>query len=108
MQTLTAATAAPAAAAPPPPAARRIPAPLLQRQSLLRSAPGVPPLVYAASWWCAATVDRYLSDSDRPIWKSLALGQVEVYREILEVRLFLSWSGGCRCGWLVMGRWLGF
>ncbi|GBF99851.1 hypothetical protein Rsub_12551 [Raphidocelis subcapitata] len=67
-----------------PPAARRIATPLLQRQSLLRASSG-PPLVYAASWWCAATVGSYLRDARRPIWASLAAGQVEVYREILEV-----------------------
>ncbi|KIZ02201.1 Uncharacterized protein ycf21 [Monoraphidium neglectum] len=67
-----------------PAAAQRIPSPLLQRQVLLRSSPG-PPLVYAASWWCAATVRRYLRDSDMPIWKSLGAGRVEVYREILDV-----------------------
>ncbi|KAI8462563.1 MAG: hypothetical protein J3K34DRAFT_179158 [Monoraphidium minutum] len=74
----------PADAAGVPEAARRIPSPLLQRQVLLRSAAG-PPLVYAASWWCARTVGRYLADARRPIWKSLSAGQVEVYREILEV-----------------------
>lgn len=70
-----------------PEAARAIPSPLLQRQVLLRSGPDGPPLVYAASWWCAATVGRYLADRRVPIWKSLSEGRVEVYREILEVYL---------------------
>lgn len=33
---------------------------LVQRQVLLRAGPGGPALVYAASWWCADTVDSYL------------------------------------------------
>lgn len=71
---------------PPPPAARRVAPPLLQRQALLRAGGEGAPLVYAASWWCSATVSDYLKDGARPIWVSLSMGQVEVFREILEVR----------------------
>lgn len=40
------------------------------------------PLVYASSWWPAATVDRYLADRSQPIWMSLSQGHVELYREV--------------------------
>jgi hypothetical protein len=30
------------------------------------------PLVYAASWWAAASVDAYLADRSQPIWISLS------------------------------------
>jgi hypothetical protein len=43
------------------------------------------PLVYAASWWASATVDRYLSDRALPIWVSLAKGHLELFREIQTV-----------------------
>jgi hypothetical protein len=42
-----------------PPGTALIAGDLVQRQVLLRAGPG-DALVYAASWWCAATVDRYL------------------------------------------------
>lgn len=42
-------------------------------------------------------MDRYLADARVPIWKSLSLGQVEVYREILEVGLQIQiWISGRR------------
>jgi hypothetical protein len=49
------------------------------------------PLVYAASWWASATVDRYLSDRALPIWVSLAKGHLELFREIQTV------SDCCNC-----------
>lgn len=38
--------------------------------------------MYAASWWSASEVDHYLTDRDKPIWVSLSLGHIELYREI--------------------------
>lgn len=42
-------------------------------------------VVYAASWWNADTVDKYLQDKESPIWVSLSKERTELYREILQV-----------------------
>ncbi|GFR46140.1 hypothetical protein Agub_g7666 [Astrephomene gubernaculifera] len=47
-----------------------------------KDAPAGIPLVYASSWWNAATVDEYLRDRSQPIWMSLSQGHVELYREV--------------------------
>jgi chorismate lyase len=65
-----------------------IPGPsLVQRQVMLHN--GDPkttvPYVYAASWWSADTIDKYLKDKQQPIWVSLSEGRAELYREILGV-----------------------
>uniref|UniRef100_A0A061SHU8 Chorismate lyase n=1 Tax=Tetraselmis sp. GSL018 TaxID=582737 RepID=A0A061SHU8_9CHLO len=41
--------------------------------------------VYAASWWNAAEVDRFLADKSKPIWVSLSAERTEVYREIMRL-----------------------
>lgn len=45
------------------------------------------PLVYATSWWNAATVDNFLRDKDQPIWVSLTQQHMELYREVQLVYL---------------------
>ena len=43
------------------------------------------PLVYAASWWSADHVDKFLRDKQQPIWASLSQGHIELFREIQQV-----------------------
>jgi len=54
--------------------------PLLQRQVFLRIKGKA--YVYAASWWCSRTVDKYLKDRNEPIWTSLSTSRTELYREV--------------------------
>lgn len=54
--------------------------PLIQRQVLLRAGNEVQ--AYAASWWCAETVDGFLRDRKIPIWTSLSASKTELYREV--------------------------
>eukprot|EP01025_Chloroclados_australasicus_P018062 TRINITY_DN19347_c0_g1_i1.p1 TRINITY_DN19347_c0_g1~~TRINITY_DN19347_c0_g1_i1.p1 ORF type:complete len:271 (-),score=9.51 TRINITY_DN19347_c0_g1_i1:209-988(-) len=59
---------------------------LLQRQVLLRSPdPEGLVYVYAASWWNASTMDKYLKDKDQPMWISLSKEKTEMYREIQRI-----------------------
>lgn len=53
---------------------------------LLRSGgAGSAPLVYAASWWRADTINEYLRDRSTPIWVSLSQGKVQVFRDLRRV-----------------------
>lgn len=58
-----------------------VPAPRLRRQVWLRTASGQR-LAYAASWWDASYVDKYLQNRSLPIWDNLASLHSELYRDI--------------------------
>mmetsp|Transcript_20487 Transcript_20487/g.65062 ORF Transcript_20487/g.65062 Transcript_20487/m.65062 type:complete len:322 (+) Transcript_20487:202-1167(+) len=61
---------------------------VVQRQVFLRSdAAGGKALVYAASWWCADTVDEYMTERDEPIWANLASKKLELYRDVQRIYL---------------------
>ncbi|KAG2425149.1 hypothetical protein HXX76_013903 [Chlamydomonas incerta] len=65
----------------PAPAPATDPATVAAAAAAAASGQGLP-LVYAASWWAAETVDTYLADRSQPIWISLSQGHVELYREV--------------------------
>lgn len=64
-----------------PAGASLIPGPRLQRQVYLRSAAGQP-LVYAASWWPAGEVGKYLREVGDPIWANLSRERTELFRDV--------------------------
>jgi chorismate lyase len=43
------------------------------------------PAVYAASWWCSRTFERFMTDSKSPMWTNLRSQNVELYREVRRV-----------------------
>ena len=55
--------------------------PRLRRQVWLRTASGQR-LAYAASWWNANQIDKYLQNRSLPIWESLSRWYTELYRDI--------------------------
>ncbi|BBA79635.1 hypothetical protein RGRSB_1159 [cyanobacterium endosymbiont of Rhopalodia gibberula] len=55
--------------------------PRLRRQVWLRTASGQI-LAYAASWWNANHIDKYLHNRSLPIWDSLSRSYTELYRDI--------------------------
>ena len=60
--------------------------PILERQILLRrSCPTRQALLYATSWWNAEQAELYLSDKSKPIWTSLSVGRLELFREIKDI-----------------------
>lgn len=58
-----------------------LPGPRLRRQVWLRTTSGQR-LVYAASWWKASCVNKYLQNRSLPIWESLTSLRAELYRDI--------------------------
>ncbi|WGT67413.1 chorismate lyase [cyanobacterium endosymbiont of Epithemia clementina EcSB] len=55
--------------------------PRLRRQVWLRTASGQR-LAYAASWWNANHIDKYLENRSLPIWESLSQLYTGLYRDI--------------------------
>lgn len=67
-----------------PPDVALIPGPRVQRQVYLRTKEGEI-LAYAASWWAAEEVNKYLKEVQEPMWVNFSRERMELFRSIQRI-----------------------
>lgn len=70
-----------------PEAVELIPGPHVQRQVFLKNSATQDKLVYATSWWSKEEMDKYMKETNAPIWVNLQSRRAELYRSIERISL---------------------